>query len=89
MKNAVSDQTESRLNHFRQSTQKDEQRSSYREEEGENRTEGHGDRWTLVLTELNKRQAEGQAFGTSLFSNKLYRGNTQKFIMSLIVHNLL
>ena len=88
MKNAVSEQPESKLNNFKQSTQKDEQRRCYREE-GENRAEGHGDRWIQVLTKLNGRQAEGTVFSASFFLNKLYRGNRRKFIMSHIFNNLL
>lgn len=42
VKNAVSEHPELKQNHFRQSTQKDEQRKCYREEEGESRTKGHG-----------------------------------------------
>jgi hypothetical protein len=66
-KNAVSEQPGSKLNYFKQFTQKSEQRSRYREEGGEYRTEGHGDRWTQVLTELNGRQGEGLALAQVSF----------------------
>jgi hypothetical protein len=88
VKNAVSERPESNLNYFKQFTQKDEQRSKYREEGGEYRTEGRGDSWTQVPTELNGRQGEGPAFGTSFFLNKLYRGNTMKSVMSRIFNRL-
>lgn len=67
VKNAVSEQPELKLNYFKQSTQKDGQRSSYREEEGEYRTQGHRDSWTRALTELNGTQAEVPVLGTSFF----------------------
>jgi len=88
-KNAVSEQPESKLNHFKQPTERDEQRSRYREEGGVSRTQGQGDRWTQALTELKGRQAEGPVFGTSSFLNKLYRGNKRKFIMLHSFNNLL
>lgn len=77
-------QPASKLNHFKQSTQKDEQRKCYREEEGESRTQGHGDIWTWVLTELNRRQAEVPELGTGFFLNKMCRGNRIKFVMLYI-----
>jgi len=60
-KNAVSERPETKLNYFKQFTKKDEQRSRYREEGGQYRTEGQGNRWTQVPTKLNRRQGEGLA----------------------------
>jgi hypothetical protein len=89
VKNAVSDQSESKLNHFKQPTERDKQRSRYREEGGESRTQGQGYRWIWALTELKGRQAEGPVLRTSFFLNELYRGNARKFIVLHIFNNLL
>lgn len=67
VKNAVSEHPELKQNHFRQSTQKDEQRKCFREEEGESRTKGHGEIWTQVLSKLNGRQTELLVLGTGFF----------------------
>lgn len=66
MKNAVSEHPELKQNHFRQSTQKDEQRKCFREEEGESRTKGHGDIWTRYCPNFG-RQAEILVLGTGFF----------------------
>jgi len=68
-KNAVPEQPESKLNYLKQPTERDEQRSRYREEEGESRTQGQGDRWTWALTELKGRQGEVPVLSTHFFLN--------------------
>lgn len=60
-KNGVPEQPESKLNHFKQPSERDEQRSRYREEEAESRTQG--------LTELKGRQAEVPVLSSSFFLN--------------------
>jgi hypothetical protein len=49
------------------------------EKKRESRTQGHGDIWTWEET------AEVAVLDTVFSLNKLYRGNTRKFIMSHII----